>query len=484
MKRVSCAFVSLIIFLTSALCVPSGTVFASSSDREEQQDAQTVRLYVSCDNIQDYLLTSIADSNQYTRYYASEDTHLKFTAYAPVKSLYVMIDKPFIWTLTLPGGDIVKGGENEYLHEYIALDKETTSFEIDIPAGGSISNVYAFTDGRIPDWVQIWQPPCRRADLMVMPTHADDEYLWFGGAIPYYAGELGYNVQVVYLTYHSKQKYRCHELLNGLWKVGVRNYPIIAERFIDTLATKWSMESAEKYFGRDNVTEFQVEMLRRFAPRVIIAHDINGEYGHGAHILNASTLLDALQIYEDASVYPESAQKYGIHKVQKCYLHLWNENQITVQWSEKKLGNFGGRSALDMAREGYYCHRSQQKWENHMFQYGAYDCRKFGLAYTTVGYDSPGLNDMFENVDWYDKTKAEIQDEAEANAAQNADSQENTPETLSASDKKSGSRLKARNITLSLFGRKIMIQDIVVAATAMVISLVSIIIVICLKKRE
>ena len=34
------------------------------------------------------------------------------------------------------------------------------------------------------------------ADMLLLPTHADDEHLWFGGTMPYYAGELGYKVQV------------------------------------------------------------------------------------------------------------------------------------------------------------------------------------------------------------------------------------------------------------------------------------------------
>ena len=80
--------------------------------------------------------------------------------------------------------------------------------------------VSLFTDGALPDWVQQWEPPVEDgADLVLFSTHADDEQLFFAGVLPYYAGELGYRVQVVYLTNHrnlsKNPNLRCHEALDG-----------------------------------------------------------------------------------------------------------------------------------------------------------------------------------------------------------------------------------------------------------------------------
>ena len=469
MKRIIRVVVSMAVL--AVFLIPPASE-ANIVRAEGIPEAETVHLRATSTDVDQRLLNRVTDSAIYYGHYCymGTDTHVSFTASRPFRSIYVMFEMPCRWTLTLPDGTVRQCGENEFLHEYIALDQDVTGFEADFPADSHLTEVYAFTDGQLPDWVQVWEPPCDRADLMLMPTHADDEHLWFGGAMPYYAGELGYKVQVVYLTNHYNATHRGHELLNGLWTVGVRNYPVITDKFLDDKKTKKSMEAAEQIFGRDRVLEFQVEMLRRFAPKVIIAHDINGEYGHGAHKLNASTLLEALKIYEDPSVYPESAEKYGITKVQKCYLHLWPDKQITVSWSDKKLSRFDGRSALEMAILGYRCHKSQLQWNNHVREWGKYDCRKFGLAYTTVGDDTPGLNDMFEHVDWSVPEPVESAPEEQ-------------PVTVSPSDPKAPA-VSDSDLYMIFYGVKVLKTDILIALVALFFSLAGLVAVICLKRPK
>ena len=345
------------------------------------------------------------DDDETTFVTFNKETVVNLSAEQPFVSLYVKLETPCQWTLTLPDGTMLDGGKDGFIHEYLRLGQAVGSAELTLPKGTLLTDVYAFTDVNPPDWVQLWEPPCEKADLLLMPTHADDEHLWFGGAMPYYAGELGYEVQVVYLTNHG-ETIRNHERLNGLWTVGVRHYPVVG-KFPDVIATKKSLEAAEYRFGYNNVMTFQVEMLRRFRPRVVIAHDINGEYGHGAHKLNAKTLLDALELTNDPEAYPASAEKYGTCQVQKCYLHLWKKNKIVVDWDSMVLERFGGKTALDMAKEGFACHQSQLKYYSIEQDSVKYDCRRFGLAYTTVGEDTEGANDMFEHVDWSDKVPPE-----------------------------------------------------------------------------
>lgn len=329
-----------------------------------------------------------------------KDTALSFEGKKSFERLYIKLEYPCRWSVTLPDGTVKEGGENGFIHEFMELGQSVSSFKLNLPKGASLCDILAFTAGKLPSDVQLWEPPCDKADILLLPTHADDEHLWFGGAMPYYAGELGYKVQVVYLTNHSNMNVRNHELLNGLWTVGVRHYPMITDRFLDRYGTKESLESAEKIFGRENVLEFQVEMLRRFSPKVVIAHDINGEYGHGAHVINAQTLLEALPLTDDPTAFPESAEKYGTCKVQKCYMHLWKKHRIVVEWRKMPLARYDGVSALDMAAQGFLCHSSQVGEGLYVSDSGAMDCRKFGLAYTTVGEDTPKKNDMLEHIVW------------------------------------------------------------------------------------
>ncbi|MCQ2552597.1 MAG: hypothetical protein MJ148_04585, partial [Clostridia bacterium] len=88
-----------------------------------------------------------------------------------------------------------------------------------------------------PSRVQVWDEPCKEADVLLLSTHADDEHIFFGGIIPYYAGELELPVQVAYYTnYWNGANVREHEKLDGLCTVGVKNYPINGD-FDDIYAT-------------------------------------------------------------------------------------------------------------------------------------------------------------------------------------------------------------------------------------------------------
>ena len=313
-----------------------------------------------------------------------------------IGSVYLIWETvPGEWTLVADGKEITCGTKG-FLHEYIELDEPAAEVILKTPVW--LCDVYAFEpDSIIPDWVQIWQEPWDDADLLLFPTHADDEHVFFGGMAPYYSTERGLKVQVVYLTNHwTQDPRRPHELLAGLWEVGITAYPIMGP-FDDLYAG--SLKAAESLFSRSEVQEFQVEMLRRFRPSVVIGHDLNGEYGHGVHILNAVCLTEAVEAAANAANYPESAEKYGVWDTPKLYLHLYEQNQIVMDWYAP-MESFGGATGIEMAKAGYAHHVSQHVYAFYVYGEGdAYDCRKFGLYRSTVGEDVVG--GVFENITTY-----------------------------------------------------------------------------------
>lgn len=385
-------FLCLPLALLLALCAALPALAAPGADLS-QEAAQPVEFWVQ--GPQGLALSKLTDDSVTGKLKLAEDALLELRSDQGFAGLYLVFDQPVEWQLTHQDARLEPRGQDGYLHEYVALPRPEYRVRLSLPKGAVLCEVYAFSRGQLPDWVQVWQPSCEQADLLVLPTHADDEHLWFGGALPYYAKEKGYRVQVAYMTHHWAEPYRPHELLDGLWTVGVTHYPVISE-FADLYASKQSLEAAIQVYGEEAVTAFQVELLRRFKPAVVLGHDINGEYGHGAHQLNARTLLAALELSADPAAYPESAEQYGVWQAQKCYLHLWPENTLQLEWGEMPLSAFGGRTALEIAAEGFACHASQTQW----FQVkasGKNDCRKFGLAYTTVGQDVE-KDDFFEHV--------------------------------------------------------------------------------------
>ncbi len=307
----------------------------------------------------------------------------------------------------------------------------TSSLTLSFDDGVSISEIYAFGEGEAPDWVQIWDVPCERADLMLCSTHSDDEQLFFAGVLPYFAGELGLNVQVVYFTSPYKYHERPHEQLNGLWEVGVRNYPILGE-FVDEFSEtlKDAYRHQENYgFTRDDMLRFQVEMLRRFRPLVVIGHDFKGEYSHGQHMINTDTLVEALELAKDPAVYTDTADKYGTWDTPKTYIHLYGENTITMDW-DTPLEAFGGKTAFEVTRDGFRHHKSQHWTWFYRWIYGKgddviekatdikkYSPCKYGLYRTTVGLDS-GIGDMFENIVTYKELEEQERLEEESKRAE------------------------------------------------------------------
>ena len=302
-----------------------------------------------------------------------------------------------------------------FAHEYAPLPDGEKTIRIKPQVEKSIifniTEFFAFGEGEVPGWVQQWQPAPEKADLLVLTGHPDDEILFFGGTIPYYAGERQMQVVVAYLTCGTNSKsteMRRSELLNGLWEMGVRTYPVFGG-FWDKYSRQLSTAYAE--WGKANIDRWVVTLLRRYKPEVVVSHDVDGEYGHGAHRVCADSLLNCITRAADSAVFPESAEEYGVWQAKKLYLHLYRDNPIEMDW-DKPMEFFGGKTGYEMAEIAYGMHVSQHESgqknaDTGKFEYfkvepreSKYSCYRFGLAYSAVGEDV-NQNDFFENVPGY-----------------------------------------------------------------------------------
>lgn len=336
-------------------------------------------------------------------------TELTINAPEPIKSVYIKWDSiPSAWTM-LDGGTQISCGENGFLHEFVSLSGTSTSATIRIPSGGAdVADIFVFSDGELPDFVQQWQASWDKADILFISTHSDDEVLFFGGMIPIYTNQNRARVQVAYFSdFFLSESYRNHELLDGIWTMGVDHYPQLG-RFYDEYSE--SLEEAEGQFDHEESLAYIVETIRRFQPQVVVTHDVNGEYGHGGHMYVSKLVREAVDgVAADAARYPESAGSYGAWDVPKTYLHLYPENTIETG-TRVPLEDFGGRTALEVAKEAYLRHGSQQ-WMWFYVDDGydeagnpndyKFSCARYGLYRTTVGPDT-GSNDVLENITTYD----------------------------------------------------------------------------------
>lgn len=324
--------------------------------------------------------------------------YLILTSATPFSNIYIEWNTP-VSTYTISYSDITQTcGENGFIHEYIVLTKATDTVRIDFTTDVSISGIYAFSENNIPDFVQYWQPPCTKADILLLSSHADDEILFFGSILPEYAGERALAVQVAYFSqYWSSDRIREHEKLDGLWTCGVKYYPV--DMGFDDIYCE-NLNQAMNIFDYDMALEKTVELLRRFKPQVTVAQDFNGEYGHGTHMLTAKLMQDAIAITDDSTVYPESYDTYGGCTVLKSYFHLYNENRIVLE-CHTPLSAFNGMTAIDVAKEAYLQHVSQQWTWFHVSDTSIYSFNRFGLYSSKVGADT--ANDIMEHIVSYEQ---------------------------------------------------------------------------------
>lgn len=363
-----------------------------------------------------YDSSKLQDERYSTSLTLPEGTEITVESSTAMKGLYVIWDGVVPeWTLKI-GEDSYTYGTYGFLHEYIELPKESTSVTIVVPSGANevergskdmrISDIIAFdSTDNLPEWVQTWEPVCEQADILVVGTHADDEIIFLGSVAPLYQAERNVSVQYAFFTTYwniPDQHIREHEKLNGLWLSGCKYYPIMSS-FDDNYSKNY--EGAAQFINEDDARTYLTGCIRRTHAKVVVTQDLNGEYGHGQHMFLSNNLVNAVDLAADANYDTASAEKYGSWEVDKFYIHIYEENQINLDM-RSQLDSFNGLRGIDVARQAYLCHQSQQWCDFTVDDYGPYSCACFGLYKSRVGEDV-AKNDLLENVVTYEE-EAEI----------------------------------------------------------------------------
>ncbi|MBR1683580.1 MAG: PIG-L family deacetylase, partial [Clostridia bacterium] len=265
-----------------------------------------------------------------------------------------------------------------YLTEYVPLPYGTTRVKLFDTSKSRmfIAELYVFAPGTQPDFCATWHTG-EKADLMLIHCHPDDEVLWFGGLLPTYTA-LGYEVQVV--TVVPATPVRRLELLDSLWHCGVTRYPYtlgLADTHASTLAGQY------RRWDKAGLIVSMAKAIRIYRPEVIVSHDLEGEYGHAAHMATADCAREAFTAAADPGSYRQKLGKYAVWQAKKLYLHLYAKGRITMDW-HTPLPAFGGKDGITVATEAFAFHKSKQKtW--HIEDAGAYSNAEFGLVTSLVG---------------------------------------------------------------------------------------------------
>lgn len=341
----------------------------------------------------------LSDEKHTTKKTVKDGQQLRVEAEEAFGAVYIEWDRiPGVYVISWQGGSREYGTEN-FLHDYIRLPESVSeiTFTFEDGTNQSVCDIAVYTAGRAPDGVQDWQEPCETADILVFPTHADDDVFFFGPLIAYYAIERELTVQTAFMVDHERQPERANERLNGLWEMGLRHYPILGEAPDTGVGT---LDFGLTYYADSDIYGWQMEQIRRFRPLVILGHDLDGEYGNKGHKVNAYYLTQTVVDAADPEKDPESAQKFGVWDTPKLYLHLYEENAWMFDVNVVMEKDPEGRTPLQVANKALDCHVSQNGVGMSVYQneYAPeWDCRPFGLYRTLVGYDTKA--DVMENLD-------------------------------------------------------------------------------------
>jgi len=327
-----------------------------------------------------------------------QNTRLEIRLGAPATGVYIEWGRegaPFVLTEYGRNNTVISTRSDSdtfpCLKTWFDLDPETRSVRFDFPnRGTSIAEIYILAGGMPASTRQMWLPPHDQADLMVVAAIYGDELLYFGGMLPYYQIEREIPTQIVFATNVNRQAKE--QALAALWTAGIRHYPT----FLDNPYRRGaSAQDALDRWGGEKMVNDIVSLIRRLQPSVVVTNDAKGERNDGSRAAVAQVVREAVTNAADGDYDPISLSAFGGWKVSKLYLHLYEDNPITMDWTTASSA-LNNQSPLGVARNAFAKYTSLTS--SSPFQEGEqYDNSRFGLAFTDVGPDIAG-GDLFENV--------------------------------------------------------------------------------------
>ncbi|MBQ3704956.1 MAG: phosphodiester glycosidase family protein [Clostridia bacterium] len=382
---------SLLILTLCLVLLAAAACSAASAETLDALELKTTEVTLSLSGVKNPKNLTDRKFTTYSESKSVKNPSLTLESSTSIHGLYLCFQKkPESYEIQVKrGGDweTLREG-SEYIHAFYELDGVT---DVRVYALGDkkqtmgFNEVYIFGEGRIPEWVQRWEPTPEKSDLLFVVAHPEEELLYLGGAIPYYAREMGRTVAVACMSYANTT--RRSELLNGLWSMGYRNYPIIGS--FKTAKVKGGISAAYKTIdsrnGQQVLAGWLNEVLTRTKPEVMVGPDEQGEGGNAQRMM----LADACRKAFDGAEW----------QVQKLYLHLYGGegDQVIFDWN-RPLEKLGGRTGMGLAYYAYLFHKTQDDQEKSVYQEGiTYANNTFGLAESLVGPDLI-REDLLENI--------------------------------------------------------------------------------------
>lgn len=389
---------------TAAASKLSDTASSNTADTPTYTDVRTHCKYAVSSNRSDFFYTRDASMDSIWQASKGEQsiTIEPEDGVTDLTGFYFNWDAaPPTWDLFAYDSDgketlVCSGGKGGGLAEFAAVPasmseyKKFTFVSTNPEMAFAIANFSVYAGG-IPEFAPNWEAyDGSPVDLLVISTHPDDESV-FLAAPAITSINAGKKVVTGYMTWGtSKRRFEAEE---ACWMLGEK-YPPTLRAAHDMMTN--SLESMEKYWSLDKAVGYIVELIRKYKPSVIVTHDVGGEYGHGAHMETSLATQLAFAQASDPTKFPDSAERYGVWKPGKLYLHMYGKDKITFDLNAPMV-TYQGRTLLQVASAAFARHKSQAAKGWTVESTGVCSMEFFGLFASNVGPDSKH-DSVFENI--------------------------------------------------------------------------------------
>lgn len=286
-------------------------------------------------------------------------------------------------------------GSTDYIHALVELNGQNRFRIVEnsgITTRLKLNEVFVFGAGDLPDWVQRWEPTVEKADLLVLATHPDDELIFFGGTIPTYAVEQKKNVVVAYMSYATAA--RRSELLNGLWHMGVRNYPVIGT-FGDSYSTH--MDDMYARWGKEKVRRYVMGLIRQYKPDVMLPTTRAANMATARTRLHPTRAFTARKMRRTPPFCPHWP-KHTARGRSKSSICTWAMKTSSTWIGTCRWTAWAERRASSSRRKRFCCMSPSRRQSYVVTDEGEDGNAKFSLVYTRKSAGAVGPGTSFENV--------------------------------------------------------------------------------------
>ncbi len=234
---------------------------------------------------------------------------------------------------------------SDLLNDYYALPEGCAAVRVSGEKAFAISEYRVFDSAAAPDELAVMSAQQAQPKVMLILAHASDESFDFGSLLPYLCGG---DAALVFLSSESRQAQQ--QAIEAMYSLGSRTQPVFGS--FQYYRTNLELKKMYGLFEKTDVTNWLIQLLRRYQPQTLITHAADGEHDDGMSRLVAAHVLIAVSQAADESKEYVSERQYGVWQVERVYQHL-ETGETPLYDTGAPLSAFGGKSAMELAQACY-----------------------------------------------------------------------------------------------------------------------------------